>query len=227
MKYLKIAVSCVLVILVGALLLASSVIESHFNRVARPGPYRVSVPVEQLHHRLIIADLHADSLLWGRNLLSRSTRGHVDIPRMQEGNVAIQAFTVVTKVPKHLNIDRNSAKTDEIRRLAIVERWPPRTWNSPLQRALYQAERLRGFAQKSGGEFNLLRTQKDVFDFLERRKGNSKLTSGFLGIEGSQALEGDLNNLDRPTTLVTAWFHLRTSLTRRSADLRPASRRVA
>jgi microsomal dipeptidase-like Zn-dependent dipeptidase len=116
---------------------------------------------------------------------------------MQEGNVAIQAFTVVTKVPKHLNIERNSAKTDELRRLAMVELWPPRTWNSPLQRALYQAERLQGFANKSNGELTLLRTRSDLVAFLERRKVNSTMTSGFLGIEGAQALEGKLNTLDR------------------------------
>ncbi len=115
---------------------------------------------------------------------------------MREGNVAIQAFTVVTKVPKHLNIDRNSAKTDDIRRLAMAELWPPRTWNSPLERALYQAERLQSFAKKSNGEFTMLRTRSDVNTFLERRNANPKLTSGFLGIEGAQALEGDLKNLD-------------------------------
>ena len=115
---------------------------------------------------------------------------------MRDGKVAIQAFTVVTKTPKGLNIDRNTAQTDDIRLLAIAEMWPPRTWNSLLQRALYQAERLNGMAAKSDGNFIVLRSGKDVRDFLERRKTNPQLAAGFLGIEGAHALEGKLENLD-------------------------------
>ena len=58
-----------------------------------------------MHQRLLIADLHADTLLWNRDLLKRSDYGHVDLPRLVEGNVAIQAFTVVTKSPRNFNID--------------------------------------------------------------------------------------------------------------------------
>jgi microsomal dipeptidase-like Zn-dependent dipeptidase len=32
--------------------------------------------------------MHADPLLWGRDLLKRASRGHVDLPRLIEGNVA-------------------------------------------------------------------------------------------------------------------------------------------
>jgi microsomal dipeptidase-like Zn-dependent dipeptidase len=116
---------------------------------------------------------------------------------MREGNVAIQAFTVVTKVPKGLNINRNTPDSDDITRLAVAEMWPPQTWNSLLQRAFYQAGRLNGFAQRSQGEFVVLRTRADLRRFLERRKSDPKVTSGFLGVEGAQALEGKLENLDK------------------------------
>jgi microsomal dipeptidase-like Zn-dependent dipeptidase len=116
---------------------------------------------------------------------------------MQKGNVAIQAFTVVTKTPRRLNINRNDANSDDISRLAMVELWPPRTWNSLAERALYQAGRLNEFAAKSKGNFVVLRSRRDLQDFLERRKHNPKLTAGFLGIEGAHALEGKLENLDR------------------------------
>ena len=33
-----------------------------------------------LHATLTVADLHADSLLWGRDLNQRASSGHVDIP---------------------------------------------------------------------------------------------------------------------------------------------------
>jgi hypothetical protein len=128
---------------------APRIAESRLNRVLRQPPYKVSQPAQELHRQLIVADLHADSLLFGRNLLDRSSRGHVDVPRLRDGNVAIQAFTVVTKVPRHLNIERNSGDTDDIRTLAMVEMWPPRTWNSLIERALYKAEQLNRFAERS------------------------------------------------------------------------------
>jgi membrane dipeptidase len=50
-------------------------------------PIRKSIPV---------VDLHCDSLLEivdkGRNLSRRSDRGHLDVPRMQEGEVEVQCF---------------------------------------------------------------------------------------------------------------------------------------
>ena len=42
--------------------------------------------------------MHADSLLWGRDLRERHSRGHVDIPRLLDGGVDLQVFSVVTKV---------------------------------------------------------------------------------------------------------------------------------
>ena len=80
-------------------------------------------------------DLHADSLLWSRNLVTRSSRGHVDIPRLIEANVALQSFTVVTKTPRGINFQRNTGDTDNVRFLAIASRWPIATWNSLTERA--------------------------------------------------------------------------------------------
>src|SRR2546426_5588069 len=48
-------------------------------------PYTTLFRSRALHRQLLIADLHADSLLWGRDLLERGTRGHADIPRLIEG----------------------------------------------------------------------------------------------------------------------------------------------
>ncbi len=97
------------------------VVERRFNHTLHPPPYQPSAQAEELHRKLLVADLHADSLLWGRNLLRRSARGHVDIPRLAEGNVAIQAFTVVTTSPRKLNIYRNSDSSDMVRYLAILK----------------------------------------------------------------------------------------------------------
>ena len=76
------------------------------------------------HQRLLVADLHADTLMWNRDLLEKGSWGHVDLPRLQEGNVAVQAFTVVTKTPRNMNIEANTGDTDNITLLAFAERWP-------------------------------------------------------------------------------------------------------
>src|SRR5215470_14754944 len=81
------------------------IVEDRLNPVLDRSTYQPSQRAAELHKKLLIADLHADSLLWGRDLLVRGTRGQVDIPRLIEGNVAVQAFTVVTKTPRGQNIE--------------------------------------------------------------------------------------------------------------------------
>jgi membrane dipeptidase len=49
-----------------------------------------------LHEQLFIGDWHSDTLLWKRDLMDKHDYGHVDIPRLQQGNVALQMFTTVT-----------------------------------------------------------------------------------------------------------------------------------
>ena len=135
------------------------------NRVILAPPYAASPQAAALHASITVADLHADSLLWGRDLTQRADRGHVDIPRLIEGNVALQVFSVVTKSPHGLNIERNDANSDDIFLLALAQRWPWRTWLSLKERALYQADRLRAMAGDSDGKFVLIRTQARPQDF--------------------------------------------------------------
>jgi len=193
-----------LIILVTVLLLCGAVfffvlpaqVEKRLNAVTNHPPYQATEKARVLHQRLLVADLHADSLLWGRNLLERSARGHVDIPRLIEGNVALQAFTVVTKTPRGMNIESNDADTDNITLLAIASRWPLAAWSSLKERALYQAKRLRDMAAASNGKLTLIETKRDLSNYLERRTHEPHITAAFLGIEGAHALDGDLVNLD-------------------------------
>lgn len=167
------------------------------NPSSDSAPYAASEQARELHRKLLVADLHADTLMWNRDLLERGSWGHVDLPRLIEGNVAVQAFTVVTKTPRGMNIEANSGDTDNITLLAIAERWPVSTWSNLTERALYQARRLQEAAARSNGKLTILRTRQDVSSFLERRKAEQGIVAGFLGIEGAQALSGDVNNLDR------------------------------
>src|SRR5262249_20523691 len=171
-------------------------VEKRMNKTLNPPPYEASEQAIELHKKLFVADLHADSLLWNRDLLERGARGHVDIPRLIEGNVALQAFTVVTKSPRNLNYESNTGDTDNVTLLAIAERWPFGAFRSLKQRALYQARKLDDTARKSNGRFIIIRYAADLASYVERRRHELGLTAGFLGIEGAHALDGDLANVD-------------------------------
>ncbi|HEY7131808.1 MAG TPA: membrane dipeptidase [Candidatus Limnocylindrales bacterium] len=171
--------------------------ERRRNLVGDPGPYVLSPAVADLHERLTIVDLHADSLLWGRDLLRRVDRGHVDVPRLADGNVALQVFAMATKVPRHMSYDRNDDGSDDVTLVALVQGWPRATWRSLLARAEHHAARLRAMAAESGGALSLLRTANDLDRFLERRRGDPTLVAGLLAIEGAHALDDEVANVDR------------------------------
>ena len=188
----------VLLLLVMFFFVVPAQLEKRLNVSLNAPPYLASERAGELHKKLLVADLHADSLLWDRDLLDRATRGHVDIPRLIEGNVALQSFTVVTKTPYvwKMNIERNDDTSDNITILAIAQRWPTATWSSLTQRALYQAKKLKDTAARSGGKFTLIRTSAELSGYLDRRVTEPHITAGFLGIEGAQALDGNLDNID-------------------------------
>lgn len=170
--------------------------ERRANAVRQPSPDIASATAQELHPRLLVADLHADSLLWDRDLLWRGTRGHVDVPRLVEGNVALQVFTVVTKVPFGSNYESNDDRTDKVTPLVIAERWPIAAWWSLKERALYQARKLHETEARSGGQFVIIKTASDLSRFLDRRGREPRLVAGMLGVEGAHALDGELSNLD-------------------------------
>ena len=172
-----------------------SLVADSQNPVVRKSPYQVSENARNLHQKLFVADLHADSLLWKRDLTVKSG-GHVDFPRMRAGNVALQFFTVVTKSPRNLNIEQNSPDTDNIFWLALAQRQPLGNLSSLLKRAVYQAEKLHEYAEKERGKFVIIKTKWDLQQFLERRKNEPDLIAGVLGIEGAHALEGKPENVD-------------------------------
>ena len=179
--------------------------ERRLNRVADPGPYAVPAAAADLHERLTIVDLHADSLLWGRDLLRRADRGHLDVPRMVEGRLALQVFAAATQVPRHLNYERNDDRSDDVRLVSLVQGWPRATWRSRTARAEHLAWRLRETAARSEGHLTLVRSAADLGRFLARRTADPTVVAGMLAIEGAHALDGDLANLDR---LVAAGYRI-------------------
>jgi membrane dipeptidase len=196
-------------VLIGlALVISASVVAGIFYFKTTPGKIDRSqnkvVPValnimpaaQALQATLDVADMHADSLLWKRDLLERSDRGHIDLPRLIEAHYALQVFSSVTKSPKGQNYDSNGADSDTITSLAVIDLQPPRTWTSLLQRSLWHAEKLQDFAAKSGGQLRLITTPTDIDRLLADRKNGVSVVGGMLSIEGLHDLEGKIENLD-------------------------------
>jgi len=161
-------------------------------------PYRASDRALGLHESLWVADLHADSLLWGRDLLERATRGQVDVPRLRDGNVALQVLAATTKSPRHLNLERNDDRSDDVvlLALALALGWPLATWRHLLPRALHLAARADDLASRSDGAFRVIRSRAELVAYEAARRLDPRLTAGLLSIEGAHALDGDPANVE-------------------------------
>ena len=199
MKKYFIIFALVLTVSLGLFLtFAPAILDEEQNVVVEHQAYEISDQAQQLHSSLLIGDWHADSLLWMRNLSKQYDYGHLDFPRMQQGNMALQMFTTVTKSPSGQNYERNSSDaSDNITLLAMAQRWPMATWTSLAERALFQADKLYKLAARDPDNLMLIRSRIELAEFLERRQSNPTLIGGLLGTEGSHALDGDLDNIQR------------------------------
>ncbi|TNF89215.1 MAG: peptidase M19, partial [Gammaproteobacteria bacterium] len=56
-------------------------VDARLNTLHGPVSQPVAANVQAFHANAFVADMHADSLLWGRDLERRHQRGHVDLPR--------------------------------------------------------------------------------------------------------------------------------------------------
>ncbi len=172
-------------------------VDARFNTLISPPPYLASAQAASLHSGLFVADLHDDALLWNRDLLQRYARGHSDLPRLLDGNLALQVFAAVTKTPKGINYERNGADSDSITLLAMAQRWPRATWTSLLARALYQGDKLQLAAQDSEGRLVVVKNQADLVGFVRDWQQDHHRVAAVLALEGLHALEGKLENVDR------------------------------
>jgi membrane dipeptidase len=196
MKWLRRILAIVLVLAVIAAGVVFSYLpvrtDARFNVVLPHEPYQPSPEAVALHETLRVADLHADPLLWKRDIVKRNTRGHTDIPRLIEGGFALQVFSVVSKSPRNTNYVKNDNDSDGMKMAAIISGWPLRTWNSIIERALYLAWKLEDAAGRSDGAMRVVGTKAELQAAL-----NDKVLAAILLSEGGHPLEGDLNNLQR------------------------------
>ncbi|WP_374612432.1 dipeptidase [Sphingorhabdus sp.] len=182
---------------IGFFGIAPGYVEASMNKVdGKPLP-KVSAEAIALHKTLTIVDLHSDTLMWKRDMLDRADRGHMDLPRLQEGNIALQVFSSVSKTPKGQNYDANGSDSDNITLLAVAQMQPARTWNSLLERSLWHGEKLDRATEASKGTLVKVAASGNVDSLLERRAKREDATGALLSIEGLQNLEGKAENLDK------------------------------
>jgi len=178
--------------------LAPGFLEDDSNRIQPHSAYQISPQAQKLHQSLFIGDWHSDTILWERDPAEESSHGHVDIPRLQKGNVALQMFTTVTKSPRGQNYQSNSTEAgDNITLLALAQGWPPRTWNSLAERALYQAQKIQRLVKDHPNDAQLILSKKDLAKLVKEREKGSLVVGALIGTEGSHALDGDIKNVQR------------------------------
>jgi hypothetical protein len=120
-----------------AQVVAGRLTESLLNPVVEGPLGTLSDEALALHRGSEVADLHADSLLFGRDLLERASRGHLDLPRMLEGGMALQVFSVVSKAPFGYDLERTDGdRPDYVTLLALQQLWPIATYTSLHERVI-------------------------------------------------------------------------------------------
>ena len=172
-------------------------VEGSMNVIDGKPLIKVSDEAEALHKTLTIVDLHSDSLMWNRDINDRASPGHMDVPRLQDGNVALQLFSSVTKTPKGQNYDGNSDKTDNITLLTVAQLQPVKTWTSLVERSLYHAEKRDAAISGSGGLLTPVDTAGQIDALMPARQKSPRPVGAMMTIEGLQNLEGKAANLDR------------------------------
>jgi microsomal dipeptidase-like Zn-dependent dipeptidase len=170
---------------------------ARLNGVPHSRPPPVTDTARDLHSTLFVADMHCDALMWNRDLSERGAWGHVDLPRLAEGNVSLQVFSAVTKIPLVPRHTRNSDRTDGMTPIAAAQRWPRRTWSSLVERALFQAGKLHDAAAGSNGRLSVVRTAAELERFVRIRGDRPRSVAGVLLLEGLHGLEGRVENVDR------------------------------
>ena len=198
-KFLRYTLAIVLFLYFLATFIVSPVLDKQMNLVEYNDPRQLGTEAKELYNSLeFIADLHCDALLWDRDLTKKLDYAHLDFPRMQQANMSLQAFTIVTKSPKGQNFKQNSADAfDKITMLNFVQGRMPDKWFSLYKRAVYQARALQDYQEKYAGKFLLVKSRQDLKNLIELKKTDPEVIGGFLGIEGAHCLEGNLDNLQK------------------------------
>lgn len=172
-------------------------------------PHDLSSADRARHRSLFIVDLHADTLLWDRAILTRSDRGHLDLPRLVQAHVALQVFSIVSKVPFRTRRrlpdgSQDSCHTqngfDTTAALRIVQAKAFGEWLDGEAAALAQAAALRRLSETSRAqrasapgrpELMLILDATDLERLVARRRAGEPIVGALLALEGTHWIGGD------------------------------------
>jgi microsomal dipeptidase-like Zn-dependent dipeptidase len=200
------------------------VVDARFNAVvgrdSTAPPADGEAELEAFFRSLFIADLHADSFLWDRDLARRQDRGHIDLERLCAGNVAFQVFAAPTRYSPPTRGADGRPYHDEHAINLIGALWAlqaaSRPWRSIWdleERALVQGAALfalsAGTAPEAPRELTVVRNAQELGAFVERWRGTSAAGScsvgAMLALEGIHFVSGRPQALDR---LLAAGFRM-------------------
>ena len=197
------SISLALIVCVLVIIFLPYIVDRQKNKVFQADFGKLNPPTKEFQDSLFIVDLHNDHLLWNRNLLTKANYGHVDLPRLREGNISIGIFSSVTDVPFGLNYISNAEGLNSLTLLGILQGRPLHTWGSLLERSLHHSKLLHEYETLSKGDLRIIKSRIDLNNFLINRK--NKQVGALLSVEGAHALEGKLENLD---VLINAGFSM-------------------
>lgn len=195
-RVLGIAGGIALIVVVAAAAWIGANLEGFLNRVEPVPLPGVSAEARALHAAAFVADMHADTLMLRGDLTVRSRTGHVDLPRLQEGGVALQFFTAVTKVPLGFNIEATDGDRLDLLTVVGLVQLSPFLTRDLLGRALLYGERLNDSIARAHGMLLPVRSVAELDQLLARRAADPRVVGALLGSEGAQPLLGDPANVE-------------------------------
>jgi microsomal dipeptidase-like Zn-dependent dipeptidase len=196
LRRLAVVFAILLALMLAAVFWLGAHLEPFVNRVVPVAVPGVSSAARTLHDASIVIDMHADTLLMRDDLVARSSSGHVDLPRLQDGGVGLQFFTIVTRFPLGAGIDNSPSRGLDLLTVAGCAQRNAFCSAGLLERTLLQIGRLRESIARSDGLLLPVRNQVELAALLERRAADRRVVGALLGIEGAHALEDDLANFD-------------------------------
>ncbi len=165
-----------------------NIIESFVNTL-EPAIYpKVSSDAYDLVNSVGVIDLHCDAPLFEKDLTVCRYVGHVDFPRLVEGNVQLQIHAVATQLPFGFNHTMTIERRPDVLTLVYGAMLSRMALMTPYERLLYQAKRMRAMTERSNDAFWV--DNRDI-----QLKG--KQTAVVLGFEGAQGVGDKPENIAR------------------------------
>lgn len=153
------------------------------NRTVGPPTPPIRAEVAAFHASIPVVDLLVGTLLFRRSFGRALRHGHVDLPRARAGGLDLAGFTIATRFPD----ERGLLSAPHFAALGIAP-WRGR----PIELVEAFVRRLEGWAAESGGRLVLTRSRADL-DAVAR----DGAVRAFIGVQGGQAVGGDLRNVAR------------------------------